>query len=112
VELLKCQNEGNKDMRINKKTVIGWEGFKLTTPAWAAIVSNYLIFASIALFVLSGLIESWDEFIPQETQDVIYKVFNAVEKSFVSISGFLRLLGQKDSQPVNENMYGIPHDNG
>jgi len=99
-------------MRINNETVIGLSGWKSVTPAWAAIASNYLMLATVGLFVLSGFIDDWANFIPETKQEVIGEIINAVEKTFVTIGTGLRFLGLKDAPPVNENMYGIPHDNG
>jgi hypothetical protein len=99
-------------MRISDKTIVGWEGWNSTTPAWAAIASNYLMLATLGLFILSGFVEDWSEFIPDYKMEIIKSIFESVERSFVTIGTALRFLGVKPKPPVNENMYGIPHDNG
>jgi hypothetical protein len=75
----------------------GLEGWKGTTPKWAAIASNYLMLATIGLFVISGFINDWSAFIPDTSKFVIEEAISAIEKSFVTIATALRFLG------VNKN---------
>jgi len=83
-------------MRISDKTIVGWKGWNSTTPAWASMVSNYLLLATLGLFVLSGFVEDWAVFIPDYKLDAIKAIIEAVERSFVTIGTALRFLGVKE----------------
>lgn len=95
-----------------KTTTFGIGGWKKPTPVWAAKLSAYLMLATVGLFVLEGLIVDWSEFIPETSQIAFQSFIDAVEKSMVTIGTALRFFGEKEAEPLNENMYGIPHDNG
>jgi len=83
-------------MRIDNKTIVGWDGWNSTTPAWASIVSNYLLLATLGLFVLSGFVDDWAQFIPDYKMDAIKAIIDSTEKSFVTIGTALRFLGVKE----------------
>ena len=85
-------------MRLGNKTIVGWEGWNSTTPAWASMVSNYLLLATLGLFILSGFVEDWAGFIPDYKLDAIKAIIEAVERSFVTIGTALRFLGVKEKQ--------------
>ena len=85
-------------MRISDKTIVGWEGWNSTTPAWASMVSNYLLLATLGLFVLSGFVDDWARFIPDYKMEIINSIIDSVEKSFVTIGTALRFLGVKEKQ--------------
>jgi hypothetical protein len=89
-------------MRISDKTIVGWEGWNSTTPAWASIASNYLLLATLGLFLLSGFVEDWAHFIPDYKMDAINAIIEAVEKSFVTIGTALRFLGVKEKDHVQQ----------
>ena len=89
-------------MRISDKTIVGWEGWNSTTPAWASIASNYLLLATLGLFLLSGFVEDWAHFIPDYKMDAINAIIEAVEKSFVTIGTALRFLGVKEKDYVQQ----------
>ena len=89
-------------MRISDKTIVGWEGWNSTTPAWASIASNYLLLATLGLFLLSGFVEDWAHFIPDYKMDAINAIIDAVEKSFVTIGTALRFLGVKEKGNVQQ----------
>jgi len=95
-----------------KTTTFGLGGWKKPTPVWAAKLSSYLMLATVALFVLEGFIVDWSEFIPDPNRLIFESFINAVEKSLITLGTALRFFGEKDAQPINENMYGVPHDNG
>jgi hypothetical protein len=85
-------------MRLGNKTIVGWEGWNSTTPAWASMVSNYLLLATLGLFVLSGFVDDWARFIPDYKMEIINSIIDSVEKSFVTIGTALRFLGVKEKQ--------------
>ncbi len=95
-----------------KTTTFGLGGWKKPTPVWAAKLSGYLMIATLALFVLEGLILDWSDFIPEINKIMFESFINSVEKSLITLGTALRFFGEKDAQPINENMYGVPHDNG
>lgn len=74
-------------------TKLGLEGFTGTTPKWASATSNYLLIATVALFVLSGFIDDWDWMIPESVAPIIHQVIDSCEKSMVTIATMLRFLG-------------------
>lgn len=85
------------DINMGQGVKAGLEGWKGTTPKWAAIASNYLMLATIGLFVLSAFVSDWSDFIPSETQDLITSIIEAIEKSFITIATALRFLGVKNN---------------
>lgn len=95
-----------------KTTTFGIGGWKKPTPVWAAKLSAYLMLATVGLFVLEGFIVDWSEFIPEPNRLIFDGFINAIEKSLITLGTALRFFGEKDTLPLNENMYGIPHDNG
>lgn len=95
-----------------KTTAFGIGGWKKPTPVWAAKLSLYLMFASIGLYCLEGLIMDWSEFIPETSKIALEAYLSSIEKSMVTIGTFVRFFYEKETEPLNENMYGIPHDNG
>lgn len=97
---------------MDNKVVFGLAGFKGMTPVWAAKASNYILIATVLLFVLKGMIMDWAELIPADVSAQVEAVLNALEKTMVTISTGLRFLGVTKSEPINENIYGVPHDNG
>lgn len=78
-------------------TKFGLEGFTGMTPKWAAIASNYLLFATIGLFAFTALVDDWSWLIPDTKQEVINMVIASVEKSMVSLAGVLRMFGVNDN---------------
>lgn len=95
-----------------KTTIFGIGGWKNPTPIWAAKLSSWLMIATVALFVLEGLILDWSDFIPEINKIMFESFINSVEKSLITLGTALRFFGEKDALPVNENMYGVPNDNG
>ena len=74
-------------------TKLGLGGFTGTTPKWASATSNYLLIATVGMFVLSGFIEDWAWMIPDTKMPLIEQVMDSVEKSMVTIATMLRFLG-------------------
>jgi hypothetical protein len=82
-------------------TKFGLEGFTGMTPKWAAIASNYLIFATIALYGITLFVNDWSWLIPEQSQELINMVIESLEKTMVSLAGLLRLFGVNNNTPVN-----------
>lgn len=82
-------------------TKFGLEGFTGTTPKWAAIASNYLIFATIALYGITLFVNDWSWLIPNQKREIIDMVIESLEKTMVSLAGVLRMFGVKDNTAVN-----------
>ena len=82
---------------------LGLSGFAGLTPKWASATSNYLLIATVLLFVLSGFVEDWHWIIPDTKLPLIEQVISSVEKSMVTIATMLRFLGvNKDSDAAKE----------
>ena len=84
-------------------TKFGLEGFTGTTPKWAAIASNYLIFATIALYGVTLFVNDWSWIIPDQNREIIDMVIESLGKSMVSLAGVLRLFGVNSNTPVNND---------
>lgn len=82
-------------------TKFGLEGFTGTTPKWAAIASNYLIFATIATYAITLFVNDWSWLIPDQKREIIDMIIESLGKTMVSLAGVLRLFGVKDSIVVN-----------
>lgn len=81
----------------------GLEGFTGMTPKWAAIASNYLIFATIGLYGVTLFVNDWSWLIPEQKQELINMVIESFGKSMVSLAGILRMFGvNKSSDAVKE----------
>jgi hypothetical protein len=78
-------------------TKLGLGGFTGLTPKWASATSNYLLIATVLLFVLSGFVEDWAWMIPDTKLPLIEQVISSVEKSMVTIATMLRFLGVNKS---------------
>lgn len=89
---------------MKEKLIFGLGGFKATTPVWAAKASNYLLIATVTLFILNNLLVDWSDLIPQATKMALEAYFTALEKTLTTIATALRFLGvQTGSDETAEN---------
>lgn len=83
----------------------GLKGFTGVTPKWAAIASNYLLLATVALFFLSAFVTDWEWIIPDTKKAVIDSVIDSLEKTLVSVATALRWLGIGGNPKEDANEY-------
>lgn len=83
-------------------TKLGIEGWQSTTPKWAAVSSNYILLATVALFAVSAMVADWEWLIPDTKKVLIDAVIDSVEKTLVTIATALRFLGTNNSSHATE----------
>jgi len=89
---------------MKQNLVFGIQGFKATTPAWAAKASNYLLIATVALFLLNNILVDWSDLIQPATKQVFELYLSSIEKTLTTIATALRFLGVNPNQ--NEDSEG------